>query len=144
MLLVLLGLQSNVLPLTLTFGQDHDLSLMQQSGETYLVLGHKYSKHSHLHNHSHPHCNEVSLNHHHDSHHDHLIKLADYESIGIVTILNQIASFDHVIIPNPGGTYTDLIASVSLSYFDPIPERYRSYYSDQNSIRLKNSVQFLA
>lgn len=138
-LLILTGLRSSILPFALTLGKDHNLSLVKQSGETYLVLGHNHTKHSHFHRHNHD-GNEISSNHHHD----HFIKLPNSEPNVLMTI-NQSKIFDHLIkfFSQTSEIYPNLLGLLSQSYFDSIPERCRIPHCNQNIAKLKNIVKFL-
>jgi len=140
MLVLLLCVQANALPLSLTFGEHHKASFVHQDGQTYLSLGHEHG-HSHHHISKHHHTHEVAniFNGHDGIHSDHLIQIIDPEtSTSITTIQYYKLSLD-----SPVAT-TDTFPQPSSLVSFKTNTTLRINRTDQSLLLRKHCVQFLA
>lgn len=138
MLVLLLCVQANALPLSLTFGEHHQASFVYQDGQTYMSLGHEHGhRHHHLSKHHHTHEAASIFNGHDGVHTDHLIQILDSETSTLITTI-QYSSLDSPVAAT--NLFTELAHTVDHKPVVP----YELNRTDQGLILRKNSVQFLA
>jgi hypothetical protein len=97
--MILFTNQVSALPTLMTFGENHEFSIISSNGETFLKLehSHKHKFHHHLKakNHKHNHANRIAsiFNGHDGKHSDHLIKISNSKE-DLSTRLTSSQTFD--------------------------------------------------